>query len=151
MAHHGRQPDVATLPPLVTSPAILVAWDYVPRQPPTGAVCEFAEGAPSLVLINLPGDVPRQVRPEIQPLTVTFDRARIRELLAPNQSTMSGFDGLPCSIPRACARLRLSAGYRPPGARTRRGRARWRRGRQSTPDDIALWTRGPAPPMIGPP
>jgi lysophospholipase L1-like esterase len=86
MRHQGREPDVAALPPLVTSPAILVAWDYVPQQPPPGAVCEFAEGAPSRVLINLPGDVPNHVRRDIQPLTVTFDRARIRELLAPYEA-----------------------------------------------------------------
>ena len=34
LQHNGRQPDLSALPPLVTSPAILVAWDYVPRQPP---------------------------------------------------------------------------------------------------------------------
>ena len=70
----------------MTSPAILVAWDYVPRQPPPGVACEFAEDAPSLVLVNLPGDAPGQVRPEMQPLIVTFDRARIRELLEPYEA-----------------------------------------------------------------
>ena len=86
LAHNGRQPDFGTLPPLVTSPAIIVAWDYVPQQPPPGVVCEFAEGAPSRVLINLPGDVPGQIRRDIQPLTVTFERVRIRELLEPYEA-----------------------------------------------------------------
>jgi hypothetical protein len=83
LRHQGLQPDLAALPPLVTSPAILVAWDYVPRQPPAGVLCEFADGAPSRVVISLPGDVPYRESPEVQPLTVIFDRARIREVLAP--------------------------------------------------------------------
>ena len=63
LAHNGRQPDFAALPPLVTSPAIIVAWDYVPRAAARPAsVCEFAEDAPSRVLINLPGDVPGRSR-----------------------------------------------------------------------------------------
>src|SRR4029079_7709706 len=49
MRHQGREPDLSALPPLVTSPAIIVAWDYVPIEPPPGAACGFAEGAPSRV------------------------------------------------------------------------------------------------------
>ena len=43
LAHNGRQLDFGTLPPLVTSPAIIVAWDDVPIEPPPGAACGFAE------------------------------------------------------------------------------------------------------------
>lgn len=90
LAHNGREPDVAALPPVVTSPAILVAWDYVPRQPPPDVLCEFADGAPSRVVISLPGDAPYRESREVQPLTVTFDRARIRELLAPYEPDHAG-------------------------------------------------------------
>ncbi len=90
LTHNGRQPDLAALPPLVTSPAIFVAWDYVPRQPPPDVLCEFAEGAPSRVVISLPGDAPYRESREVQPLTVTFDRTRIRELLAPYEPDHAG-------------------------------------------------------------
>jgi lysophospholipase L1-like esterase len=89
MRHQGREPDVAALPPLVTSPAIILAWDYVPRQPPPGILCEFADGAPSRVVIGLPGDVPYRESPEVQPLTVIFDRARIRDVLAPFEADVA--------------------------------------------------------------
>jgi lysophospholipase L1-like esterase len=84
MVYNGREPDPARLPPLVTSPAILVAWDYVPWEPPAGAGgCGYGRGAPATVEIraraasSLPG--PR----DLQPVAVTADRARIRELLEP--------------------------------------------------------------------
>jgi lysophospholipase L1-like esterase len=89
MAFQGREPDTAALPPLVTSPAILVAWDYVPIEPPPGAVCGFAEGAPTRVFMRVYVDERAESPPAIQPLTVTFDRARIRELLAPYETDVA--------------------------------------------------------------
>jgi hypothetical protein len=89
MRYQGREPDMSTLPPLVTSPAIIVAWDYVPIEPPPGVACGFAEGAPSRVDIEVVVDGHPATPPAIQPLTVIFDRARIRELLAPYESDVA--------------------------------------------------------------
>ena len=89
MRYHGREPDVATLPPLVTSPAIIVAWDYVPIEPPPGAACGFAEGTPSRVDIEVAVDGRPERPKDIQPLTVIFDRARVRELLAPYETDVA--------------------------------------------------------------
>ncbi len=145
LVHNGREPDLAALPPLVTSPAILVAWDYVPRQPPPGVLCEFAEEAPSLVLINLPDDAPRQLRPELQPLTVTFDRTGSANCWSRTRPTSRACAGLPCSTLRACAHSRCSAGYPRPNVRTRPGRARWRQGALIHADDVARWLTPSAP------
>jgi hypothetical protein len=89
MRHQGREPDLSALPPLVTSPAIIVAWDYVPLEPPPGAACGFAAGAPSRVDIEIAADGHPATPPAIQPLTVIFDRARIRELLAPFETDVA--------------------------------------------------------------
>src|SRR6187401_1077390 len=89
MRHQGREPDLSALPPLVTSPAIIVAWDYVPIEPPPGAACGFAEGAPSRVDMEVVVDGHPATPPAIQPLTVIFDRARIRELLAPYETDVA--------------------------------------------------------------
>jgi hypothetical protein len=89
LTHHGQQPNLAALPPLVTSPALIVAWDYVPRQPPPDVLCEFADGASSRVVISLPGDVPYHETRDVQPLTVIFDRARISEILTPYEDDVA--------------------------------------------------------------
>ncbi len=89
LTHQGREPDLARLPPVVTSPAILVAWDYVPIEPPSDSACGFAEGVPTRVSMRVQVDKRWDTPPEIQPMTVTFDRARIRELLEPYDADVS--------------------------------------------------------------
>jgi lysophospholipase L1-like esterase len=89
MVHNGREPDLTRLPPLVTSPAILVAWDYVPFPPPDGAEgCGYGRDAPVRVAIR-DRAVPAPGDRRLQPLTVTFDRARIRELLEPFEADVA--------------------------------------------------------------
>ena len=65
-AFHGREPNLAALPPMVTSPAILVAWDFVPDAPPAGAsIAGSAEAAPRRVFVHA---IRRGAgRPELQP------------------------------------------------------------------------------------
>jgi hypothetical protein len=59
----------------------------VPSEPPEGAVgCDFARDAPTRVEIQDRTEVPIAA---LQPLTVTFDRARIRELLEPYESDIA--------------------------------------------------------------
>ena len=41
------------------------------------------------MVISLPGDVPYRETKAVQPLTVIFDRARIREILAPYESDVA--------------------------------------------------------------
>ena len=104
MVHNGREPDVASLPPLVTSPAILVAWDYVPWEPPAGSTrCGFGRGAPAKVEVRARAASSAPGAPDLQPLTVTFDRARIRELLEPYDADVARVRGLAVIDP---ARLR---------------------------------------------
>jgi lysophospholipase L1-like esterase len=78
-AFHGREPRLAALPPMVTSPVILVAWDFVPDTPPVGRVdCGFGPAAPREVFVHAPRQEPR---PELQPLATYADPRRIKELL----------------------------------------------------------------------
>ena len=82
-AHNGRRSDHARLPPVVTSPAILVAWDYVPQAPPDGVVdCGYGPAAPREVFVRFQSDEDG-APPEVQPLAVYDEPARIRELLGP--------------------------------------------------------------------
>jgi len=144
--HNGREPDLAALPPLVTSPAILVAWDYVPRQPPPGVLCEFADGAPSRVVIGLPGDAPYRESPEVQPLTVIFDRARIREILSPFEADVARVRFVAVLDP---ARLRApSFLFWMPTARCpdTPGTGSMQTGALIAADDITRWTASQPPP-----
>ena len=146
LAHNDRQPDLTTLPPLVTSPAILVAWDYVPRQPPPGVLCEFADGAPSRVVISLPGDVPYRETREVQPLTVTFDRVRIRELLAAYEPDHAGVRFVAVLDP---ARLRAPSFLMWMPTATcadTPGMGPMETGALIAAEDIARWTAPTAPP-----
>jgi len=81
---HGREPSLAALPPLVTSPAIVIAWEFVPKAPPDGRVdCGFGPAAPRQVVVhpNAPLDRPPD------PQTPAIDEPRrIRELLEPFES-----------------------------------------------------------------
>ena len=145
LGHNGREPDLAALPPLVTSPAILVAWDYVPRQPPPGVLCEFADGAPSRVVIGLPGDVPYRESREVQPLTVIFDRARIRQILVPFEADVARVRFVAVLDP---ARLRAPSFLRwMPTAKCpdTPGTGPMETGALIAADDIARWSDDPAP------
>ena len=53
LTHNGRQADVGALPPLVTSPAILVAWDYLPTAAAWRALCGFADGRAARVFVRI--------------------------------------------------------------------------------------------------
>ena len=83
-AFHGRESSLAALPPMVTSPVILVAWDFVPDTPPVGRVdCGFGPAAPRQVFVHPIGQEPR---PELQPLATYAEPRRIKELLEPFES-----------------------------------------------------------------
>jgi lysophospholipase L1-like esterase len=83
-AFHGRQPNLAGLPPMVTSPVIVVAWDFVPDTPPVGRVdCGFGPFAPRRVFVH---QIRQEPRPELQPLATYAEPGRIRELLEPFES-----------------------------------------------------------------
>jgi hypothetical protein len=143
--HDGLEPDPASLPPLVTSPAILVAWDYVPRQPPPDVLCEFADGAPSRVVISLPGDIPYRETKAVQPLTVIFDRARIREILAPYETDVARVRFVAVLDP---ARLRAPSFLMwMPTAKCpdTPGTGAMETGALIAADDIARWTASPPP------
>jgi lysophospholipase L1-like esterase len=145
LIHDGLEPDLTALPPLVTSPAILVAWDYVPRHPPPGVLCEFADGAPSRVVISLPADVPYRESPEVQPLTVIFDRARIREILVPYETDVARVRFVAVLDP---ARLRAPSFLKwMPTARCpdTPGTAPMETGALIADDDIARWRGQPTP------
>jgi hypothetical protein len=79
---HGRQPDLAGLPAMVTSPAILVAWDFVPQASPVGRVdCGFGPAAPRAVAVRR---MAQQDQPAaLQPLAIQAEPRRIRDLLEP--------------------------------------------------------------------
>ena len=145
LAHNGRQPDFAALPPLVTSPAILVAWDYVPIPSPPGVVCGFAEGASSRVSIRVYVDRQPATPADIQPLSVTFDRARIRELLAPYETDVARVRFLAVLDP---ARLRPSSFLYWTTTTTcpdaPRGTGPPETAALIHADDIARWSAGPA-------
>lgn len=82
---HGRQSSLAGLPSMVTSPAILVAWEFVPTPPPDGRIdCGFGPVAPSEIAVRRLGqaDPPS----DLQPLATYADPRRIRELLEPFES-----------------------------------------------------------------
>jgi lysophospholipase L1-like esterase len=80
----GREPSQAALPPMVTSPVILVAWDFVPDTPPVGRVdCGFGPAAPREVFVHAARQEPR---PELQPLATYAEPRRIKELLEPFES-----------------------------------------------------------------
>ena len=52
-AFHGREANLSALPPMVTSPVILIAWDFVPDAPPVGRVdCGFGPAAPRRVFVS---------------------------------------------------------------------------------------------------
>jgi lysophospholipase L1-like esterase len=108
LRYNGREPDVSALPPLVTSPAILVAWDYVPVPPPPEQepACGYGSKAPTRIEIKF--DQVGPAPPEIQPLTVTLDRARIRELLAPFEADVDAVRWLAVLDP---ARLRPGSAF----------------------------------------
>jgi lysophospholipase L1-like esterase len=79
---HGRQPLLAALPPMVTSAAIVVAWDFVPQAPPPGRVdCGFGPAAPRTVTIRRV--VPQAARARPQPLTIHAEPHAIRDLMSP--------------------------------------------------------------------
>ena len=83
-ALHGRVSDLAQLPPMVTSPAILVAWEFVPDAPPVGRVdCGFAPLAAREVFLRPSAQEPRA---DLQPLATYAEPRRIRELLEPFES-----------------------------------------------------------------
>lgn len=83
-AFHGRESSLATLPPMVTSPVILIAWDFVPDTPPVGRVdCGFGPVAPREIVIH---PIRQEPRPELQPLATYAEPRRIRELLEPFES-----------------------------------------------------------------
>jgi len=145
MRHQGREPDLSALPPLVTSPAIIVAWDYVPIEPPPGAACGFAAGAPSRVDMEVVVDGHPATPPAIQPLTVIFDRARIRELLAPYETDVARVRFLAVLDP---ARLRApSALFWRTSVPCRPELGRVETWAYIDADDIARWLApsGPAP------
>ena len=121
-AFNGRAVDLAALPPMVTSPAILVAWELLPEIPPDGRVdCGFAPGAPRQIGIR--GLTDWTLRPDLQPLAVYSEPARIRELLEPFESDI--------------ARVRWVAVLDPA---------------RLVPDTLLAWrTRQPCPPPVGPP
>ena len=81
---YGRESSLAALPPMVTSPVILVAWDFVPDAPPVGRVdCGFGPAAPRQVFVH---PIRQEPRPELQPLATYADPRRIKELLDPFES-----------------------------------------------------------------
>jgi hypothetical protein len=80
-AFKGREPSLAALPPLVASPVILVAWDFVPDAPPVGRVdCGFGPAAPRQVFVQRTSQEPT---PDLQPVATYAEPRRIRELLEP--------------------------------------------------------------------
>jgi len=85
-AFHGREASLAALPPMVTSPVILVAWEFVPDTPPVGRVdCGFGPAAPRHVFIHA---IRQEPSPELQPLATYSDPHRIKELLDPFESDL---------------------------------------------------------------
>jgi len=83
-AFHGREASLAALPPMVTSPVILVAWEFVPDTPPVGRVdCGFGPAAPRRVFVHA---IRQEPTPELQPLATYTDPRRIKELLDPFES-----------------------------------------------------------------
>lgn len=85
-AFHGREAVLTALPPMVTSPAILVAWEFVPDAPPVGRLdCGFGPVAPREVLVRPMGQAPRA---DLQPLATYAEPRQIRELLAPFESDL---------------------------------------------------------------
>jgi lysophospholipase L1-like esterase len=54
-AFNGRQPDQAQLPPIMTSPVIVAAWEFVPQTPPDGIV----DCGTSVACAGSPCSIPR--------------------------------------------------------------------------------------------
>ena len=72
----GRPVEPPALPAMVTSPAILVAWEFVPDPPPVGRVdCGFGPVAPREVFIQPRTQAPD---PRLQPLATYGEPRRIR-------------------------------------------------------------------------
>ncbi len=85
-AFHGREPSLAALPPMVTSPAILVAWEFVPDAPPVGRVdCGYGPVAPREIVVH---PIAQEPRPDLQPLATYAEPRRIRALLEPFESDL---------------------------------------------------------------
>ena len=81
----GRQPSLAALPSMVTSPAILVAWEFVPTVPPDGRVdCGFGPAAPRAIAVRAIAEPDPD--PDLQPLATYAEPRRIRALLEPFES-----------------------------------------------------------------
>jgi hypothetical protein len=136
---------------MVTSPAILVAWELLPEVPPDGRVdCGFAPGAPRQIGIRRLEDPPLhpELRPELQPLGVYSDASRIRELLEPFDADIAGVRWVAVLdparlVPDTLLAWRTRQPCPPPAGPALAAETAVR----ITADDIARWTaRLPAPP-----
>ena len=112
LAHNGRQPDLG---------GACRRWSRRRRSSwrgttcrssrPPGVVCEFAEGAPSRVLINLPGDVAgADAAGYPAPDRDVRSRPRFASCWNRTRPMYRACAGSPCSIRRVCTRYRSSAG-----------------------------------------